>query len=315
MFLSIPITKPAKMGHVQGQGNSDFQSPLSWHSYPWSWHGYIQTRNRSSPYANRKTHTDGHMHGKGNSNLSPSPPPPIRKLQSRVGITGYNTHMGRTWLKFEFWKVRIPTQNASQSYFHCFLKDIWTLKSPIHGHRTYVATVEAAAAAAAAVAPVAKGFLNCSAKQTGSSVFCSSSSSSALSSPAFVKGFPQCSCSSLNSRVFASFSACSSSSSLTDTSGMEEAVWDPMESPPFSRTTFMLWMKQWHTGQHHRNGMRVGTRLKDHPYGPLSCYEWNSDIQVSTIIMVWQWDPEWKTILMVHFHALNETVTYRSAPP
>ena len=31
--------------------------------------------------------------------------------------------------KFESWKVRVHTQNASQSHLHCFLKDIWILKS------------------------------------------------------------------------------------------------------------------------------------------------------------------------------------------
>ena len=37
--------------------------------------------------------------------------------------------MSRTQWKFESWKVRIHIQNASQSHFYCFLKDIWTLKS------------------------------------------------------------------------------------------------------------------------------------------------------------------------------------------
>ena len=37
--------------------------------------------------------------------------------------------MGGTRLKSESWKMRIHTQNASQSHFYCSLKDIWTLKS------------------------------------------------------------------------------------------------------------------------------------------------------------------------------------------
>ena len=37
-------------------------------------------------------------------------------------------YMGRTRLKFESWKVRIYTQNASQSHYYCFLKDISILK-------------------------------------------------------------------------------------------------------------------------------------------------------------------------------------------
>ena len=37
--------------------------------------------------------------------------------------------MGGTTLKFESWKVRIHTQNAPQSYFYCFLRDFWILKS------------------------------------------------------------------------------------------------------------------------------------------------------------------------------------------
>ena len=34
-----------------------------------------------------------------------------------------------TGLKFESWKVRIHTENASQSHFYCFLKGIWIPKS------------------------------------------------------------------------------------------------------------------------------------------------------------------------------------------
>ena len=33
-----------------------------------------------------------------------------------------------TRLKFESWKLRIHTKNASQSHFYCFLKDMWILK-------------------------------------------------------------------------------------------------------------------------------------------------------------------------------------------
>ena len=44
--------------------------------------------------------------------------------------------MGGTRLKFETWKVRIHTQNASQSHFYCFVKEIlksgFSLKSLTH---------------------------------------------------------------------------------------------------------------------------------------------------------------------------------------
>ena len=48
-------------------------------------------------------------------------------------------NMGGTGLKFETWKVKNHTQNASHHHFYCFLKEIWILKSsyglkrPIHG--------------------------------------------------------------------------------------------------------------------------------------------------------------------------------------
>ena len=57
-----------------------------------------------------------------------------------ITTRSYSSHisLGGTRLKFESWKVKNHTQNASQQHFYCFLKDIWilksdcSLKSPIH---------------------------------------------------------------------------------------------------------------------------------------------------------------------------------------
>ena len=62
---------------------------------------------------------------------------PVGRLGSQCSQASY-IFMGGTRLKFESWKVKNHTQNASQHHFYCFLKDIWTLKSdgslksPIH---------------------------------------------------------------------------------------------------------------------------------------------------------------------------------------
>ena len=43
--------------------------------------------------------------------------------------SSFDLYSGWERLKFESWKVKTNTQNASQRHFYCFLKEIWILKS------------------------------------------------------------------------------------------------------------------------------------------------------------------------------------------